>query len=860
MSTSTPITPKAQNPTKGSVTPQNLSFRAVSSEQFVESIGVVTHFTYYDTPYGDFEQVKSALNFLGVQHIRDGVKFDQPENLRRLREIDAMGIKLTYVFPYKTDSVQERLRSVKTLGDVVVAIEGPNETDIFEFEYKGQTFPYGTQSIMRDIFTAVNRDPELKDIPVIQASLGHPWNSADDLGDLSRYADYGNSHNYFSYGKPPGEVITSSHINKDAALVSPGLPLISTEGGYHTASNINSGHLGLPDDIHARYQMRYLLEQFTAGYERSFIYQLFDEGPDPANTNRQYNFGLFEVDGTPKPAAKGIANMITLLEDSAGSTPFATRSLNFELQGVADPDNSLLLQKKDGRFYLVVWNDFDNWNEKTDKPIYHPSTPVTLKINENVSRIRTFSPLTNGVNPLQTYSGKNTINLQVPDHPLIVEITPNSPASKAPGKTNPIVPKENVKDTLVLATAIDPVGKESKPQPSPAPVDQGNTPIPSSGRPTGKSDVSTASQPLLFEAEALELRGYRVEAIGGSGASGGKHISLKGVAGGKGAASGIFNGDAGTYQLKVHYFDENDGQASARIAIGGKSRNLSFNKDLPSDWARPASRTSTVVHDAVNLQRGDRFSITSQVNGDEFARIDAIEFIPLKATASTSGPAPQATPRLTPRPASGGTIAPEVVSSGSSPRIDIGAIARLDLTALTPYGGRTQNKALQTTFSPGGTAVRMQGNGWRKLDINYTITPETMLKLEFRSNAEGEIHAIGFDTDNRVNSRDQKTSFRLFGVQDWGIGDFANYLAQDGWQTVEIPVGDYFTGKMNYLTFANDFDVANPNAISEFRNVMLYEQAESLGGSSALAETTSADAMANTLVSALPSSPEAIAV
>ncbi|MDH6072887.1 hypothetical protein NWP30_00565, partial [Chrysosporum ovalisporum CS-1034] len=111
----------------------------------------------------------------------------------------------------------------------------------------------------------------------------------------------------------------------------------------------------------------------------------------------------------------------------------------------------------------------------------------------------------------------------------------------------------------------------------------------------------------------------------------------------------------------------------------------------------------------------------------------------------------------------------------------------------------------------------------KKLNINnYTITKDTILEFEFQSTRGGEIHAIGFDTDNVISPL---TTFKLSGTQNWGIGDFNNYTIGQGWKTYTITVGDYFTGDFNYLTFANDHDVLNPDANGYFRNIQLYEGA-----------------------------------
>ena len=181
-----------------------------------------------------------------------------------------------------------------------------------------------------------------------------------------------------------------------------------------------------------------------------------------------------------------------------------------------------------------------------------------------------------------------------------------------------------------------------------------------------------------------------------------------------------------------------------------------------------------------------------------------------------------------------------IVNTGDAAPDDDGSIdddmadskPALDLSKLSAYGGRRQNKGLTQTLSDDNTSVRLDGNGWRKLGVNYKITPDTMLRFEFRSDAQGEIHSIGFDNNNTIRRGDRKTSFQLFGVQNWGNDNFKTYVEGSGWQSFEIPVGDYLAGKKRFLTFGNDQDIANPDATSEFRNIQLYEMDGSIGDSS----------------------------
>ncbi|MEQ9671648.1 Calx-beta domain-containing protein [Coleofasciculus sp. G2-EDA-02] len=140
--------------------------------------------------------------------------------------------------------------------------------------------------------------------------------------------------------------------------------------------------------------------------------------------------------------------------------------------------------------------------------------------------------------------------------------------------------------------------------------------------------------------------------------------------------------------------------------------------------------------------------------------------------------------------------------------------------ALTSYGGN-QDKNPLVNFTWDGNEVGITGNGWKKLALNGTINKGTILEFDFKSTAEGDIQGIGFDTDDSLSS---KQFFKLYGTQGWGINTFNNYADSAGeWKSYRIDVGNFFTGEMDYLFFANDHDVKNPTASSQFRNIKLYD-------------------------------------
>lgn len=139
--------------------------------------------------------------------------------------------------------------------------------------------------------------------------------------------------------------------------------------------------------------------------------------------------------------------------------------------------------------------------------------------------------------------------------------------------------------------------------------------------------------------------------------------------------------------------------------------------------------------------------------------------------------------------------------------------------SIDTYGGN-QDMVGAALVEDGDEALRLLGNTWKKIDLPYTITPNTVLEFDFSSASRGEIHGIGLDNDTTITS---SRTFRLYGSQAWGIADYATYKSQAGTIHYVIPVGKFYTGKAAYMFFINDHDIRNPNAQSIFSNVRIYE-------------------------------------
>ena len=145
-----------------------------------------------------------------------------------------------------------------------------------------------------------------------------------------------------------------------------------------------------------------------------------------------------------------------------------------------------------------------------------------------------------------------------------------------------------------------------------------------------------------------------------------------------------------------------------------------------------------------------------------------------------------------------------------------------ELRQLISYGG-AQDVQGTVAITDGGQTLTLEGNNWKAVAFNYQITPNTRLEFDFQSTSEGEIIAIGFDTDTQAST---EFGFRLYGSQTTGTNTMPNFAtyADSAPSLVRyvIPVGEFYTGEQNFLFFQNDDDL-NASSHAIFSNITIYE-------------------------------------
>jgi len=457
------------------VTASKNAKQAKRADALVESMCVNTHWRYLDTVYGsEYQGIKQKLLELGVRHIRDGGTSD--DFVGKLKQLASKGVKTTLVIDphyislapnssyWTKDSPTYINPFVKKVGtNVIDAVEGLNEIDLnYENYYwrrsdkqKLNDNPKSSlywgkyaRSVTKDTWNALKKDPVTARVKVIGPSLArwYEYSSPNPVGDLSAYVDWGNFHpyphngnptdGYFSYNslkyyylhgnfpsvnidKYPHSLVVYSRPYKSK-------PMAATETGYFTGTD----NKAISEKVHGKYMPRLFLEYFRKGIVRTCSYELVDEGKDLGWM--EANFGLLRNDVSPKPAYTALKNLINLFQDRGPS--FTPGSLNYTLAVNPPPAynrkeyvHDLLLQKRDGSFYLALWHEISNADisRKPTREIAPPPMPTTVSFKTPISSSIIYSLDDAGnMSSKATTVSNNRLSLKVTDKVMVVKLTP----------------------------------------------------------------------------------------------------------------------------------------------------------------------------------------------------------------------------------------------------------------------------------------------------------------------------------------------------------------------------------------------------------------------------------------------------
>jgi hypothetical protein len=244
----------------------------------------------------------------------------------------------------------------------------------------------------------------------------------EQFGDASRWLDQGNFHPYPGGGAPDREAHLDDELRR-TTLNSGSKPVQATETGYHNAVEVPPAfdHRPASEEAAGVYMPRLFLDYFRRGVVRTYAYELLDEFPDPDRRNGEANFGLLRYDLSEKPAFASLERLIALLSDPGPR--FAPRRLDYQLGGAPPGLRRVLLQKRDGSFYLALWLPDSVWDEDRLAPLHPGGADVRLTLPGEARSIAVYRPNESG-RRLAGRSDIRSLRLRVSPSVTVVRIVP----------------------------------------------------------------------------------------------------------------------------------------------------------------------------------------------------------------------------------------------------------------------------------------------------------------------------------------------------------------------------------------------------------------------------------------------------
>jgi len=414
---------------------------AVKAVDFLRSIGANSSISRRG------ETLQNTINvarYIGLGWIRTGYEGDIP--IQDLVDLHTQaGVRFSYGLGSGGADISRLLAGARQLAaaGALLAVEGPNEPNNWGVTYQGEAGGGRAPSpswlavakLQQALYKAVKSDPALKKYPVWSISengaetdnvglqfLTIPTGAGGLMPDGTRYADAANVHNYIYHSNSPG-----LEDNKTWNAADPG-PACKVDGlygnygstwGHHYPGYSNKALLTLPrvttetgttiggvitEEIHALNLLSMYLDQFKRGWSDTDVYLLRDRSDEAGNQQ----FGFYKPDYTPRKAAVYLHNLTTVLADRGSlKTP---GSLNYSIPNEPATVHDLLLQKSNGTFDLVVWNEQVSGTRN-----------VTVNLGRACPSVKVYDP-TLGTTPGRMLRHATSLTLTLSDHPVIIEI------------------------------------------------------------------------------------------------------------------------------------------------------------------------------------------------------------------------------------------------------------------------------------------------------------------------------------------------------------------------------------------------------------------------------------------------------
>ncbi|WP_185154138.1 RICIN domain-containing protein [Fulvivirga sp. M361] len=406
---------------------------AKKADAFVGSIGINIKLDRdrYKRDNGFNTKVKPALQDLGIRHVRSSHFAHStygPQNRQLWENYGTRALFVTGSYE-GGQTPQDVRRHSKAAADYIYAVEGQNEPDIFLVE--GFGWPYqqytdrngnnhlntstdyrASRAWHQDMIHYLKSDPATKDLPVATTPMAF-GNNVSKIVPIAH--DLESFHHYTHRSTITTNL--NNTINQTHGYAQGGTPkpLLLSEFGWKT-----SGSNSVTERTQAKNILTGFCEYFNRGIKVSYIHELIEN-----------SWGLLRTGGVRKPAFNGLKNLISLLGEAKfdkvnkkwNYPDFTTKSLDFEVLNAKGSTHKLLLQKSNGSYFLLLWQNVDRSNDDgTDKTIGNDA--VTVKVNGNLASATQFrydADFNFVENELAINNG--AINVNVPDNVVVIRLT-----------------------------------------------------------------------------------------------------------------------------------------------------------------------------------------------------------------------------------------------------------------------------------------------------------------------------------------------------------------------------------------------------------------------------------------------------
>ena len=247
---------------------------------------------------------------------------------------------------------------------------------------------------------------------------------------IGAICNWGNVHFYEHGGNSPITEMPGVITQETGYTV--GMPFAITETGFNDLNANDGTNYWGSRYSNACYTLNLVLDAYTQGSSFTSIYELLDE--TPRNGNFENHWGLFDLNGCPKQSGVALHNFLYVIGDAgATASTFTPGNLAYTVTGLPSGGKSILLQRSDGGFLLVLWVDaniFVNGVVSTAPTNYVTATfgssVFTLNVYDpmygvaSIADTSTFTTATPAPVPATTTGSSVAVN--VLDHPIIIEI------------------------------------------------------------------------------------------------------------------------------------------------------------------------------------------------------------------------------------------------------------------------------------------------------------------------------------------------------------------------------------------------------------------------------------------------------